>query len=230
MIAYSSELYKLDTKDVAALPNGDRKLAAGCKDSIVILIGNNTDYKNRGESKDVLLKGRKKLNWALKNKYKYVKVRIAFEPKNNRFDLISPIIRVLRYRLRTYSSNIYHMSPQDIRNMKIERNIRTKENAYVFSNPKYQMNTDERKKSFMRLLNSIKRRGFDDNHPLDIMLCRNMGVKDTLNQGHHRMAAAMEANVKRVSVMFSSAGAMPEFLRPLFLKIAKINMFFKHEE
>jgi len=230
MIAFSSELYKLDVRDVAALPDSTERIPVDCNDSVVILIGNNPDYRNRSGSQDVLLKGRKKLNWAVRQKYKYVKVRIAFQPKNNRFDLISPIIRIFRYKIHTYSSNSYHMSPQDIRKMKIERNIRTKENAYIFSNPKYQMNRKDRQKSFAHLLNSMKRKGFDDNHPLDIMLCRNMGVQDTLNQGHHRMAAAIEIGIKRVSVIFSSAGAMPKFLRPLFLKIAKINMFFKREE
>ena len=225
MLAYSSEIYEIETKDIAVLPDGNEK--SRVKDEIVIKIGDNFDYKKRTESQDVLLKGRKAVQNALKNKQKYVKVRVAFRPKNNRFDFISPIIRVLRYRLKAYSSNVYHISPEFIRKKKLERNIRTAQNAYEFSNPLYKLEESERKKTYKRLYDSMKKRGFDDRFPIDIMLCRNMGVKDTLNQGHHRMSVAMELGLEKVGVMFSSAGAAPKWLHYIFLKIAKINMFFK---
>ena len=225
MLAYSSEIYEIETKDVAILPDGDDAVLVS--DEIVIKIGNNVDYKDRTKFKDVLLKGRDIVQKALENKQKYVKVRIAFEPGNAKFDFISPMIRVLRYKIRTYGSNIYHVSPQFIRNKKLERNIRTAENAYDFSNPLYRLDKEERKKAYKKLYNSMQKNGFDDRYPLDIMLCRNMGVKDTLNQGHHRMSVAIDLGLKRAAVIFSSAGAAPHWLHSIFLFIAKMNMFFK---
>ena len=85
----------------------------------------------------------------------------------------------------------------------------------------------KRRKEYQKLYRSMQKKGFDDRHPMDIMLCRNMGVKDTLNNGHHRMAVAMNLHLKRVSIMFSSAGVAPHGLRWFFMLIAKMNMFFK---
>jgi len=225
MLAYSSETYEIETKDVANLPDGKDNISVS--DEIVIKIGNNHNYKDRTKSKDLLLRGRKVVQRALQKKQKYVKVRIAFQPGNAKFDFISPLIRVLRYKIRTYGSNTYHLSPKFIRKAKLERNIRTAENAYDFSNPLYHLDEQARKKAYKKLYNSMQKRGFDDKFPLDIMLCRNMGVKDTLNQGHHRMSVALDLGLKKVGVVFSSAGAAPRLLKPLFLLIAKINMFFK---
>lgn len=226
MLAYSSEIYEIETKDIAVLPDGKDK--ASVADEIVVKIGDNFDYKKRTLSPDTLIKGRKLVQEALRNKQKYLKVRMAFTPKNKWFDFISPIIRVLRYRIKAYGSNTYHLSPKFIRDTRLERNIRTAENAYVFSNPLYRLNEAERKKTYKKLYRSMQKNGFNDKYPLDIMLCRNMGVKDTLNQGHHRMSVAMELGLKRVAVVFSSAGAAPRWLHYIFMKVAKINMFFKN--
>ena len=245
MLAYSSEIYEIETKDIAALPQKREKVTVS--DRIVIKIGNNRDLtgvqtcalpickpdtwtiedtgRHRFIGHDI--KGGEIVKDALNNKQKYVKVRIAFEPKNAKWDFVSPMIRVLRYKIRTYGSNTYHLAPQFIRKKKLERNIRTAENAYDFSNPLYHLDEQSRKKAYKKLYNSMQKRGFDDKYPLDIMLCRNMGVKDTLNQGHHRMSVALELRLKRVGVIFSSAGAAPKWLRSLFLLIAKMNMFFK---
>lgn len=225
MLAYSSEIYEIETKDVANLPY--QKEETSVCDEIIIKIGNNPTYKNRTKYKDVLIKGFDAVQKALRNKQKYIKVRIAFKPGNAKFDFISPLIRVLRYKIRTYGSNTYHLSPQFIRNAKLERNIRTAENAYSFSNPLYHLDEKSRKQAYKKLYNSMQKKGFDDKYPLDIMVCRNMGVKDTLNQGHHRMSVALDLGLKKVGVIFSSAGAAPQWLHPLFLLIAKMNMFFK---
>lgn len=227
MLAYSSEIYEIEPKDIAALPDAKQQEQIPVDDKIVIKVGNNVEYKQRQGSRDVLLRGRKEVAEAVKKHKKYIRVRVLFEPKNKKFDFISPMIRIFRYRLRTYSSNYYHVSPKFIREKGLERNIRNIENAYIFSNAKHKMSDKDRHAAYKKLYRSMEKKGFDDRHPLDIMLCRNMGVKDTLNQGHHRMAVAMDLGLKRVSVIFSSAGAAPRWLHGFFLLIAKMNMFFK---
>lgn len=226
-ICYSSELYDLDPRDIIILKDSELPVSADEKDEIIILIGNTDLWDCAKGSKDTLLKGREALERAIAANAEYIPVRIAFISRTAKFDFISPLIRVLRYKYNGYSSNYYHTNPQFIRDMKIERNIRTKENAYKFSNPKYKMTKETRSQYFDNLLKSIQENGFDDKFPIDIMLCRNFGIQDTVNQGHHRMAAALECGLTKISVRFCAAGQAPKLLHPLFKALAKINLLIK---
>ena len=228
-ICFSSEIYHLDPKDLIILSNSKTNLQADCQDDVVVLIGERELYNDtKPVIPDTLLKGRETIQKALAQNVDFIPVRIAFVSRINKYDFISPLVRVLRYKYKSYSSNIYHIDPFEIRELKIERNFRTPENAYQFSNPKYQISEDERKKLYNQLKESMQKNGYDDNFPLDIMLCRNLGIQDTLNQGHHRMGVAIDCNIHRVSVMFCAAGQAPKFLHPLFRLIAKFNLWFKH--
>ena len=226
-ICYSSEIYNLDPRDAVVLKDSPKDISRNTKDEIVILIGN-TDLwdRNKGTS-DTLLKGREALEQAIAENKDFVPVRIAFISRIKKYDFISPLIRVLRYKYKGYSSNYYHMNPHEIRNMNIERNIRTRDNAYKFSNPRYKMKDDVRNNTFEALVDSMKQNGFDERYPIDIMLRRNFGVQDTLNQGHHRMAAALECGLDKISVRFCAAGQAPKFLHPLFRILARLNLVIK---
>lgn len=228
-ICFSSEIYHLDPKDLIGLEDSNTHLAANCENDVVLLIGEKDLYdKTKPIIYDTLLKGRDVIVKAVENNTPFIPVRIAFVSRISRWDFLSPLIRVLRYKYKAYSSNIYHIDPFEIRKLKIERSFRTPENAYQFSNPKYQMSEAERIKLYTQLKESMQTKGYDDRFPLDIMLCRNLGIQDTLNQGHHRMGVAIDCNIHRVSVMFSAAGQAPKFLHPLFRLIAKFNLWFKH--
>ncbi len=228
-ICFSSEIYHLDPKDLIGLEDSNTHLTANCENDVVLLIGEKDLYdKTKPIIYDTLLKGRDVIVKAVENNTPFIPVRIAFVSRISRWDFLSPLIRVLRYKYKAYSSNIYHIDPFEIRKLKIERSFRTPENAYQFSNPKYMMPESERKKMYNWLKNSMQTNGYDDRFPLDIMLCRNLGIQDTLNQGHHRMGVAIDCNIHRVSVMFSAAGQAPKFLHPLFRLIAKFNLWFKH--
>lgn len=228
-ICYSSEIYHLEPQDLAMLADSPAEYQqADCSDSVVVLIGQKDIYdENKPVIYDTLLCGREIVETALAEGKDFIPVRIAFISRISRWDFVSPLIRVLRYKYKAYSSNIYHINPFEIRKLKIERNFRTPENAYQFSNPKYQMPEEERKKLYQKLEQSMRKNGYDDRFPLDIMLCRNLGIQDTLNQGHHRMGVAIDCEIQRVSVMFSAAGQAPRFLHPLFRVTAKFNLWFK---
>ena len=228
-ICFSSEIYHLDPQDLIGLEDSNTHLTANCENDVVLLIGEKNLYdKTKPIICDTLLKGRDVIVKAVENNTPFIPVRIAFVSRIGRWDFLSPLIRVLRYKYKAYSSNIYHIDPFEIRKLKIERSFRTPENAYQFSNPKYQMSEAERIKLYTQLKESMQTKGYDDRFPLDIMLCRNLGIQDTLNQGHHRMGVAIDCNIHRVSVMFSAAGQAPKFLHPLFRLIAKFNLWFKH--
>jgi len=227
-ICYSSEVYGLAVEDILSLPDAQIVANNIPNDEVIILIGRRKLwFDDVPVVPDTLLKGRDVVMKAQKNGEQYIPVRVAFESRTKSYDLISPIIRSLRYKHILFGSNIYHIRAQEIRAKKIERNFRNSENAYVFSNPKYQMSDDARKNTYAELKKSMQEKGFDDNYPLDIMLCRNMGIKDTLNQGHHRMSVALECGIERVSVVFCAAGQAPKCLHTLFTLIANLNMSIK---
>ena len=223
-IGLSSEIYQLDPTDLLVLadsPDWCQKLTI--KDEVVILLGDEKQHQS-----DTLLKGRQVVENALANKQDFIPVRLAFISRTGRFDVLSPLIRSLRYKHKSFSPNIYHTNPFDIRRLKIERSFRTRENAYTFTKKKNQLEKTLRGKLYEELYQSMKKNGFDDHHPIEIMLCRSFGVQDTVDQGHHRMSVAIDCKLSRIAVRFGAAGKAPDFLRPLFLGFAKACLFFKH--
>lgn len=227
-ICYSSETYHLDPQDLFILKDSLLSDEVNVSDEVVLLIGHNPIWIDKSTgTPDTLLKGRAVLEKAVADKVPYVPVRIAFIPKISRFDFISPLIRVLRYKHKFYSSNIYHIDPFEIRSKKIERNFRSQANAYQFSNPKYKMDEAQRVSMYEKLKESMLTNGYNDRYPIDIMLCRILGVQDTLNQGHHRMGVAIDCNIHRIAVVFSAVGRAPRFLHPLFKILARLTLHFK---
>ena len=227
-ICYSSEIYHLDPNDLISLKDSKIKDEVNVSDEVILLIGHNPIWidKSTGTA-DTLLRGREVVKKAIEQKQAFIPVRIAFVPKISRFDFLSPLIRVLRYKHKFYSSRIYHIDPFEIRAKKIERNFRTKENAYKFTNPKHKIAKAERLDMYEKLKESMMTNGYNDRFPIDVMLCRILGVQDTLNQGHHRMGVAIDCNIHRIAVMFSAVGQSPRFLRPLFKILAKFLLSLK---
>ena len=227
-ICYSSEIYHLDPNDLILLKDSDVKDEVNVSDEVILLIGHNPIWIYKSTvTPDTLLSGREAVKKAIEQKQAFIPVRIAFIPKISRFDFLSPLIRVLRYKHKFYSSRIYHIGPFEIRAKKIERNFRTKENAYKFTNPKHKLAKAQREDMYEKLKESMMTNGYNDRFPIDIMVCRILGVQDTLNQGHHRMGVAIDCNIHRIAVMFSAVGQAPSFLRPLFRVLAKIMLLFK---
>lgn len=220
-LCISSETYEIDTKDIAVLPDSEMSPRYKNRRKVVILIGD----LEKGIA-DTLLCGRKLVNQAIENNRPYLSAKIAFKTNIKRYDLITPFIKSLRGKYKIWSSNIYHVDPHEIRRMKIERSFRDKNSAYTFSNPLYRYSESERKKRYETLYNSMKN-GYDDNYPIEIMLLRMLGIKDTVNNGHHRMGIALECNLPRIAVNFSAAGQAPYILRPILKIIADIAIRIK---
>lgn len=226
-IVFSSETYRIDPADIAVLKDAPHFSPSGEKtEHPVVLIGCNPVAEDFS-SEDVLLSGRDAVIRAMEEKRPFIPVRMAFIPRNKPYDVLSPLIRKLRYKIRFYGSNIYHISPKDVRKMKIERTEKTRENAYSFTNPKYRMPLQERRDEYDRIFNSIKENGFKDDDPIDIMLCRLAGSKDCVNNGHHRIGISLELGLDRIPVRFSAAGAAPRFFRPALRLFSTFNLAFK---
>ena len=222
----SSEIYPVWPRDILAL--NDTKTAGfpDIKDEVVVLIGNNKN-QNDFNAKDTLVKGRRAVLKAVEENRPFIPVRFVFIPANKRFDVFSPLIRKLRYKIRFYGSNVYHIAPESIRELKIERTFKTRENAYSFTAAGRRMTRRERDAEYDNILNSIKENGFSDDDPIDIMLCRLAGAKDCVNNGHHRMGIALELGLDKIPVRFSAAGAAPKILRPALKVFSTLNLAFK---
>lgn len=223
-LVYSSEIYPIVPQDIAVLNDGADM--PDTSDEIVVLIGNNKIGGDKTDA-DVLIKGRAAVRKAIEENTPFIPVRFAFIPANKRFDLLSPLIRKLRYKIRFYGSNVYHINPQSIRALKIERTFKTRENAYSFTAASRRMTRQERDAEYDNILNSIKENGFSDSDPIDIMLCRLAGAKDCVNNGHHRMGMALELGLDKIPVRFSAAGASPKILRPVLKLFSTFNLAFK---
>ena len=223
-LCLSSETYKINVNDVAVLQDNESAEKYRSRKKVVIMIGDLENGVN-----DTLLSGRSIVEKAIQDHEQYIPVRIAFKTNIKRYDLITPFIKKLRGKYKIWSSNIYHIDPQEIRRMKIERSFRDKNSAYAFSNPLYRYSENERKKRYETLYNSMKK-GYDDNYPIEIMLLRMLGIKDTVNNGHHRMGIALECNLPQVAVNFSAAGQAPYILRPILKIIADIAIRIKQRK
>jgi len=102
-ICYSSEVYGLAVEDVAILPDSKLNVKNQPNDEVIVLIGKRRLWLNDVPVvQDTLLKGRDFVNQAIASGEKYIPVRIAFESRIKSYDLISPIIRSLRYKYTLY--------------------------------------------------------------------------------------------------------------------------------
>jgi hypothetical protein len=103
----------------------------------------------------------------------------------------------------------------------IERGRRTRENAYSLT----RVWRDTREGGEVRydeLVSSILKNGWNDVYPLEIMLLRQMGAQDNLNDGHHRMGVCAACGIKRVAIRFAYAGKSFDWLRPLLRPLARL--------
>ena len=105
-----------------------------------------------------------------------------------------------------------------IKELDIERGIRNAENAYVISK-RWHISPEERTRRYQELVKSLNNKGFDDNYPISIMLCRRCGIKDSVDDGHHRIGVCAEHNIDRIAIKFKAAGALPLIIQKMVLKL-----------
>jgi hypothetical protein len=208
-IGISSEIYNIELEDIKSLPY--KKIEYTFKDT-------NTAYILISDDGDKLVYGKDLLNQAEKDNLTHIPVRVLFNLKFPIWKVHFTLIKALRDKFRIKSPNHYHIKPQDIRNLNIERGYRDETNAHLHSDAVYLKAGNE---LFHKLKRSIIENGYDDKYPMDIQLCRSYGVQDCLNQGHHRMGILIEHNIKRASIMFSAVGYIGHPLKPLLLKLAR---------
>ncbi len=143
----SSETYDLDPRDLADLPDAE-KVSVKFDASVVVLLGD----ERKGIS-DALLKGRSAVETAAAQNIPFIPVQIVFRRRTARFDVLSPFCKVFRRRFISYGTQIYHINPREIRQKRLERNIRTVENAFNWK--KFHWTPEQRRKRLDDLRASV---------------------------------------------------------------------------
>jgi len=193
-LGWSYCVYPLSADDFAGVPDysGEPIPDSALPDDEVIL------FMGDGE-RDSLLRGRAAIEAKAGGT---VMVRIVFRPSVSKWNIPAAVVRVLRNRYRYRGSNVYHIDPQAIRDMGLERAVRT------LDNPQPRENRD-RLADMELLKKSLETNGYDDARPIVVMLCRTGGRMDSLRQGHHRISACLACGMSRMAVSFDAAGAVP---------------------
>ena len=206
-LGWSSHVYPLEAADFGDVPDySDEPISADDlpPDPVILLI--------RKGLPDSLIRGREEI---AKCAGGTVDVRVVFLPSAARWNLFGTLVRVCRNRYRYHGSRVYHISAKAVREMKIERAIRTTDNPQARAGK-------NRAASMDRLLTSLKRDGYREDKPIVVMLCRTGGLVDSLRQGHHRVSACLACGVDRMAVEFAAAGVAPWQRWGVFRRVASV--------
>lgn len=220
-IGYSSELYLIEPQDIINLADAsiDKNTIIKKSDGVIILLGNKEYNTN-----DTLICGRDIVLQAIKSGTSHILVRFVFEANIAKWNILAIFFKKLRCKFKFSSPTIYHTTLTHLRNLHIERGFRNAENAYVISK-KWNISPEQRIIKYNQLQHSLKVNGFNDKYPISIMLCRRCGIKDSVDDGHHRIGICLENNIERIAIHFNAAGTLPHYIQKIGLKI--INLFPK---
>ena len=208
---WSSFEYPVSVASLAALDDAPD----GMYDGVAVGLGRNRAMQNGvapTHDRDVLLAGRDLINRALDENKPFLPVRFYFRgysPALLRWTmhLFAPCKR----RFYFVSANAYELDIAAFENLRLARHAYTPETVYSHCSRFRNTPVDVRHAEYERLAASM-RNGFDVKFPLRIMLRRDLGLRDMLRDGHHRLLAAKEVGLSMLPVRFVFAGHAPHAL------------------
>ena len=216
-LGFSSDIYHIKIEELLAL--NDATLAPSAyiyHDPVILLIG-----KESKNIPDLLGCGRDILIDAQKQGLSHYPTRIVFEQRAPQLSVLG-LLKPIRKKYQDASFQSYEIRLSDIIDNNLERNLKTEETAYNYSERnKWGVPKDQRQDRFNKIDQSFRDHGYDTNHPMAIMLCRGLGVKDKLHQGHHRMFFCRKYNIEFVQVQFLATNSFTGHLNTFFLWLNK---------
>ena len=216
-LGFSSDIYHIKIEELLAL--NDATLAPSAyiyHDPVILLIG-----KESKNIPDLLGCGRDILIDAQKQGLSHYPTRIVFEQRAPQLSVLG-LLKPIRKKYQDASFQSYEIRLSDIIDNHLERNLKTEETAYNYSERnKWGVPKDQRQDRFNKIDQSFRDHGYDKNHPMAIMLCRGLGVKDKLHQGHHRMFFCRKYNIEFVQVQFLATNSFTGHLNTFFLWLNK---------
>ena len=97
------------------------------------------------------------------------------------------------------SSEVYLISPIQLRNLEVEKYARNRDNAYDGLEELAHLTREQKEAAYDTLKESIRHKGFNEEFPIIIKL---MDGEDEIFQGHHRLNIAIELELPIVPVRF----------------------------
>ena len=99
------------------------------------------------------------------------------------------------------SSEVYLISPIQLRNLEVEKYARNRDNAYDGLEELAHLTKEQKVTKYDTLKEAIRHKGFNEEFPIIIML-RRVNNEDKIFQGHHRLNIAIELELPTVPVRF----------------------------
>ena len=216
-LGFSSDIYHIKIEELLALNDATLVPSAYIyHDPVILLIG-----KESKNIPDLLGCGRDILLEAQKQGLSHYPTRIVFEQRAPQLSVLG-LLKPIRKKYQDASFQSYEIRLSDIIDNHLERNLKTEETAYNYSERnKWGVPKDQRQDRFNKIDQSFRDHGYDKNHPMAIMLCRGLGVKDKLHQGHHRMFFCRKYNIEFVQVQFLATNSFTGHLNTFFLWLNK---------
>lgn len=218
---FSSEYYHIRIEDLLRLNDSDsnsqqKKILKINAEEIILLIG-----KESKNIPDTLFQGREALVCAQLQGLTHVSTRIMFEQRAPLLSVLA-LLKPIRKKYQDSSTRSYEIALSDIIDNHLERNLKTEETAYNYSDRnKWGVPKDQRQSRFHEIDVSFKNDGYNKKFPMAIMLCRGLGVKDKLHQGHHRMYFCRKYNIRYVQVQFLATNSFTGHFKTFFLWLNK---------
>ena len=193
-LAFSSEVYYIKSQELKEL----EKLSG---------------YENVKASEVVILLDEENGNKVIANSHilesvsddEFVKTRVAYRSFNPLAGFFITLIKPIKRKFYTQNKQSFTVLFDKLLEAKLTRGERNRENAYQWTNKKWQISKEEANKRFNSLYNSLKKNGYDKRSPMFVMLNRKLGVKDQILQGHHRIGICKEIGLKTVNIAFWTA-------------------------
>ena len=197
-LVFSSEFYYIKATDLKKLPL-EEKLLQPIKSQDVPLVL----LRKEGDAKLVDIKG----IVAEAKEDDFIKVKIAYYTFPALISLLLCFIKPLKRRYYKATGLCFTVRLEDIIKAKLPRGERNAENAYQWTNKRWQISKEEAQKRYAELRESMQKNGYDKRYPMYVMLNRRFGAKDQLFQGHHRIGICKELGITEVSILFWTAPA-----------------------
>lgn len=221
-LGFSSEYYHIKIEELLQLHDSNSHIQNHLSnqnfrtEDVILLIG-----KESKNIPDSLFHGRQTLHHAQEQGLTHFPTRIMFEQRAPHLGVLA-LLKPIRKKYQDFSTKSYEIELNDIIQNHLERNLKTEETAYNYSDRnKWGVPKDQRQSRFSEIDISFKNHGYDKNYPMAIMLCRGLGVKDKLHQGHHRMYFCRKYNISHVQVQFLATNSFTGHLKTFFLWLNK---------
>jgi len=165
---------------------------------------------------DILLGGRDLIRRALGEGTTFVPVRFFFRGYSPAlFRWAMHLFAPFKRRLYFVGANAYDVDIAALTRLRLARHAYTRETAYSHCSRFRDTPAEARRAEYDKLTASM-RNGFNPKFPLRVMLRRDLGLRDMLRDGHHRLLAAQEAGLATVPVRFVFAGNAPRAILKLW--------------